>query len=261
MTRPQAIHISDPADPTQLAAARRWALELDLPLADADSAPSESPVLRVTEFGLELLSEMGRLRVDFLAGREALRALRGAGSREPLSRALGLRAKQPIRKVLDATAGLGRDSFLLACLGADVCAVERDPVVGALLQDGLERGLAHPDVQDIVRAVRLLRGDALDILTRLSPDEAPEAVYIDPMFPIRRKSALVKKEMRMVADLAGGPARDSDITALHEQACAVATRRVVMKRPTGAPQLQGMRPAHQSTDGGRTTRYDIWLTA
>ena len=126
------------------------ARELSLPLVEAVTEADRvhyDLLLVVTEQRLEL-RETGRkkgrpLFVDFVGGAVGFRRRVAGSRRQPIARAIGLRGDPPT--VLDATAGLGRDSFLLACLGCPVVAVERSPVLGALLGDGLTRAAGAPD--------------------------------------------------------------------------------------------------------------------
>jgi len=245
---------SVPADHPQLGGARGHP-------PDPDDAS-----LTWTVEGLAWLGPSGHVRVDFTDGRVGRRVRQGISAREPLARAIGLggRTRPRIRRVLDATAGLGRDAFLLASLGCDVVAVERHPVVGALLADGLRR---LPD--DVLEGrLRYAAGDAREVLAGhptdppdvVPADWQPETVYIDPMFPARRKAALVKKDMQTLQGLVP-ESPEHELAALLDLALRHASRRVVVKRPTGAPALDAAtRPSHAVT-GGRTTRYDVYVTS
>jgi 16S rRNA (guanine1516-N2)-methyltransferase len=158
--------------------------------------------------------------------------------------------------VVDATAGPGRDAFVLASLGADVLLIERVPAIFALLKDGLARALADADTRAIAERMHLVLGDAihqLEALVARTP-VAPQVVHLDPMFPHRDKSALVKKEMRLFRQLAGD---DQDAPRLLEAALDVATHRVVVKRPRGAPPIEGPPPRHVLE--GKTSRYDLYV--
>lgn len=257
LARSLGLVVLEPAHPAALAARARSGSPGD-GRSTADGGPTA--ILVRSTAGLELRCPMGTVRVDFLTGREALRVRRGSGRREPLARALGLAASQPTASVLDATAGLGRDTFLLACLGVDVLAVERDPVIGALLRDALERGASGGGPMDPLSRITLRIDEASSVLDSLAASETPDAVYIDPMFPPRRKSSLVKKEMRIVAEMVGGTTPTDDVRALLHAALGVARRRVVVKRPADAqPVRDASRPPDLTTPGGRTTCYDVWL--
>ncbi len=153
--------------------------------------------------------------------------------------------------VLDATAGLGRDAFVLATLGCAVTLIERQPLIAALLEDGLRRATGDKEVGAIVARMTLLKGNAIELMRKM--DEAPQVIYLDPMFPHRDKSALVKKEMRIFRPLVGD---DPDAPALLEAALELASHRVVVKRPRKAPPIEGAKPSY-SLDG-KSSRYDIY---
>lgn len=193
----------------------------------------------------------GPVRVDFAEGAVAHRRLHGGGLGQMIAKAVGL---QPgIRpRVLDATAGLGRDAFVLAQLGCEVTLLERQPVVHLLLADGLARGRDDAELRPILDRMPLQAGDAIDGL-RHWPGDPPQVIYLDPMFPERDKRALVKKEMRLFHALVGG---DDDAPQLLSAALALATHRVVVKRPRKAPPLEGPTPGY--TLEGKACRYDIY---
>jgi 16S rRNA (guanine1516-N2)-methyltransferase len=174
------------------------------------------------------------LSVDFLAGPTARRGLRARRRDHPLARAVG--RHRPLARILDATAGLGRDAFVLAKLGYRVDAVERDPVLHALLADGWRRLQEDPGgAEGVAERLRVHLGDARDWFA-----DAPEVVYLDPMFPARRKSALVKKEMQWSRILVGGAdpdVADREACELLAGARQAGARRIVVKRPAGAATL------------------------
>ena len=214
--------------------------------------------LEVVEGALTLRSHLaeppGDLVLDFLNGRVGFRRRREEGRKLPLARAAGL-TPQFKPRVVDATAGLGRDAFVLATLGCEVTLVERVSVVAALLQDALERASRDVEVGPIVGRMRLVAADALDFVDTLQENEAPDVVYLDPMYPERDKSALVKKEMRFLRALAGD---DLDAEALLKASLAKAQKRVVVKRPKRAPPLGGPAPSHSIES--ENTRYDVYVT-
>ena len=144
---------------------------------------------------------VGELRVDFVSGAVAHRLRFGGGRGQALAKAMGLRAgKTP--SIIDATAGLGRDSFLLASLGAQVTLIERSEQMHSLLVQGMERArLEGGEFSAIMDRLTLLQGDAKELLPGLSA----EAILIDPMHPPRTNSALVTRELRQVRRLAALP--------------------------------------------------------
>ena len=191
------------------------------------------------------------LRVDFVNGPVAHRLRFGGGRGQDLPKAMGLRAgKTPT--VIDATAGLGRDVFLLASLGAQVTLIERSAEMHALLADGMARALAEGgDFCEIVERMTLLHGDAKDLLPTLGAD----AILIDPMHPPRKNSALVKRELRQVREIVG---TDEDAADLMRIALDHARQRVVLKWPAKADPIEGIRPcSHQIL--GKSTRYDVFM--
>ncbi len=239
---------------TLLSRAKEFALELGLPIVDMNGLGYDV-LLVVTDERLEL-RESGRrtgpVYVNFIGGRMRRRRDKGI-ARDPLVRAVG-RPRGSGWHVMDATAGLGRDAFLLAWAGCNVTAIERSAVVVALLEDGVRRARQDVELQPVMtERFRLVKGDAREILTRLDESHRPNVVYIDPMFPHRSKSAASKKEMQLTRKVAG---EDADAEELFTIAMATARHRVVVKRWVNAPVL-GRRPNIQYM--GQTIRYDVYL--
>lgn len=197
----------------------------------------------------------GPVRVDFVAGALAHRRHFGGGKGQDIARAIGLHRNARLT-VADLTAGLGRDAFVLANLGATVIMLERHPVVAALLADGLERARAHDDdagLTAIIARMQLIQQDAAAWLGRQEAGTAPDVIYLDPMFPERQKSARVKKEMAAFQELVG---RDDDAAGVLALALRTARYRVVVKRPVGAPALGDGEVG--TVIAGKSTRFDIY---
>jgi len=255
-SRTQETHIAvSHTDPGLADKASALAAQLGLPLYNP-TANTPALLLTLTPERLELRQTgkgaEGPLFVDFIGGAIEYRRKQGTSRKEAIARAVGLKGgARPV--VLDITAGLGRDSFILASLGCAVQMVERSPVVAALLADALARAKEEPMLTEIIARLSLMMGDSLDIL-RTWQGERPEVIYIDPMYPHRSKSALVKKEMRLIRLLVGD---DEDSDQLLAAARAIATRRVVVKRPRLAPALLGPEP--NFTIGGKNSRFDVYL--
>lgn len=150
---------------------------------------------------------------------------------------------------LDATAGLGEDSLLLAAAGFQVAMCERDPLVAALLRDALERAALDERLAPAVGRMSLFERDALDLLASLPAP--PDVVYLDPMFPPRAKDAAVKKKFQLLHRVEP-PCQDE--AGLLEAAIAAGPRKVVVKRPAKGPWLAGVRPAYSVA--GKSVRYD-----
>ncbi len=191
--------------------------------------------------------------VDFVGGKAGHRRKFGGGKGQDIAKAVGLN-KGAKPTIVDATGGLGRDAFVLASLGCEVTLIERSPVIAALLQDGLRRArLADYEVAEIARRMTLFSGESSQVMSTLLQDNhKTDVVYLDPMFPHREKSALVKKEMRLFQDLLG---HDLDADSLLEPAIKLAEYRVVIKRPKGAPDLDSQNPTYRLE--GKACRYDI----
>jgi 16S rRNA (guanine1516-N2)-methyltransferase len=203
--------------------------------------------------------KVGAIIVDFASDALTFRRLHGGGKKEAIAKAIGLKGKDSLH-VLDATAGLGRDAFVLASLGCVVDMIERSPVVAALLQDGLDRASSDNELGAwVLNHMCLFHGVAVNLLQSWQdinpPRVRPDVVYLDPMFPHRKKNAAVKKEMRLFQQLLG-PDEDADL--LLEPALALAKSRVVVKRPSGAPCLAGKKPQIEML--GKANRFDVYLT-
>jgi 16S rRNA (guanine1516-N2)-methyltransferase len=237
------------------AEAEALAARLDCPCSDFPD-PDLDLILELGPEGLALRATgpdaPGAVRVDFVEGALAHRRQFGGGTGQMVARAVGLKgALRP--SVLDATAGLGRDAFVLAALGCEVTMLERQPVIAELLADGLRRAtLAGGEAADIVARMRLIRTDAI-IAMGAWTGPVPQVIHLDPMFPHRDKSALVKKEMRLFRPLAGD---DLDAPALLEAALQLASHRVAVKRARKAPAIAGRPPSAQIS--GQSSRYDIY---
>lgn len=168
--------------------------------------------------------------IDFLSGKLQFRNKQARLRQEALAKAISLKPQQhPI--VIDATAGLGRDSFILATLGYHVIMLERSSIIHALLRDAIHRAKNATETHTIVQKLHLIHTDGISWLSKLGHQNAlvpPHVIYLDPMFPERKKSASSKKEMKILQDLLGP---DHDSATLFELAIACATHRVVVKRP------------------------------
>ena len=172
------------------------------------------------------------------------------------SRIKGLNAADGQLRAVDATAGFGEDSLLLAAAGYNVELYEYDPVIAALLRDALRRAAQSSDdaLRDAVSRMDLREGDSVSAMRAMAgSDEPPDIVLLDPMFPERRKSALVKKKFQLLQQLES-PCEGADESELLEAAEAARPRRIIIKRPLKGPYLAGRRPGYSIT--GKAVRYD-----
>jgi 16S rRNA (guanine1516-N2)-methyltransferase len=206
---------------------------------------------------LELVDEaqpaLKPLYVDFAEGKLAKRYQQGIGLREPLARAVGVK-KGYCPSVLDATAGLGRDAFILASLGCSVTLLERSPIIAELLADGLRHAKENSLLSDIISRIDLHVVDSLSYLSTLPKEKNPDVIYLDPMYPASQKSDLVKKEMRMVRAVVGD---DPDIEALFQLALQHARAKVVVKRHKHAKSIADIKPTHVIESG--VVRFDVYM--
>lgn len=199
------------------------------------------------------MPKQGDIMVDFASGAATYRRKFGGGKSEGIAKAVGLHKKAGLH-VIDATAGLGRDAFVLASLGATVTLVERNPAVVALLQDGLRRAALDPALADwLPQRMQLVHATAHQALQQLP---APDVVFLDPMFPAREKSAAVKKEMAAFHQVVG---TDDDADALLPLALQLAQKRVVVKRPGYAEFLNQQQPSMSIE--GKNNRFDVYVIA
>lgn len=217
-------------------------------------------VLEITDEGVSVRSagpKSALVRCDFVYGALAHRRRFGGGRGQAIARAVGIKGGRTLT-VTDLTAGLGRDGFVLATLGARVWMMERHPVVAALLADGLARaalGAQHdPALQAILARLTQVAGDGRGWLRQLAAAERPDVIYLDPMFPERGKSARVKKDMAVLQEIVGA---DDDADQLLSAALNCARYRVVVKRPRLAPAVLGAARPGYSLEG-KSTRYDIY---
>ncbi len=202
------------------------------------------PRLSYTEDKLVLLiDQFSPLFVDF--SHKVWQKRHNAGKKQGL-----VRACKPDKgmHIIDATAGWGRDAALLASYGAHVLMLERQPLMAALLTDGLNRILDDSFLKD---KLSLLMIDAKQYLQTLKSPDYPDVIYIDPMHPQRQKSALVKKDMQALQQLIGS---DGDVLALLQLAVQRCKHRVVMKWPQRLPPL--IEP--DGCVNGKTVRFDIY---
>jgi 16S rRNA (guanine1516-N2)-methyltransferase len=195
-------------------------------------------------------SQQGYIYVDFASGAVAHRRKFGGGKGQSIAKAVGMKAGVTLH-VIDATAGLGKDAFVLASLGCHVDMVERSPVAAALLEDGLERACLDAEIGEWVQQrMKLTYASGYDYLQNHQAD----VVYLDPMFPHKKKSALVKKEMRVFQSVVGA---DLDADDLLDVALRAAKYRVVVKRPDYAPFLNDKKPS--MSINMKNNRFDVYV--
>jgi len=261
----------------------------------ADCGPEENLVyLEIGETD-SLLSwetpQPGSLRLSFTEGANGYRRSRVSPRSDTLARAIGLNRRMTSTaianwSVLDATAGMCTDTWAMAAFGCRVMAFERSRWLQVLQTDALHQAIAQPEARECASRISLINADASEWLSNLLShcsqeiyhrqtdshsselpadpaylSSAPDVIYIDPMYPQRKKSAAVKKNMQTLQRLIGP---DHDSKELLDAAIAAATKlsikRVVIKRPANAESLNNslrIKPNHNHES--KNTRYDVYL--
>ena len=244
---------------TFLQKAENLSRKLKLPYCQSPAASKTEFILCYTEKGLELLSydtvkqkTSSLLFVDFVNGKEGHRRINNATIKQPLAKAVGI--KPGIRPtIFDATAGLGGDAFVLATLGCQVTLCERNPVMLALLGDGLDRALENSQTTNITQKfLHLIKESSLS--SEVPPSIPYDTVYLDPMYPHDTKSALNKMSMRVIRSLVGD---DTDSWQLMDRAKEMAKKRIVIKRPRRAPPLTDDKISYQVKM--KSSRFDVYI--
>lgn len=236
------------------------ATQLQLPIIANEAENPKALQLSYQQDRLQLLAPgsiqgSGPVYVDFVHGKLAHRKRFGGGKGQAIAKAVGLKPTDT-PSVLDATAGLGQDAYILASLGCEVVMCERNPIIAALLRDGLQRASVETDT--IIQRMHFIQDDAEVFMTRAS-HQPTDVVYLDPMYPARKGTALTQKGMQTLQILLGhSSSNDEDsLASLLSMARKFATKRIVLKRPAKVSAIADPKPAFCVP--GKTTRYDVWL--
>jgi len=195
------------------------------------------------------------IAIDFLSGALAHRHQFGGGRGQAIAKAVGLKSGI-VPSILDTTAGLAGDAFVLATLGCPVTMLERSAIIFSLIENAIERAsLSEKFAAILEQGFSVINCDASDYIEDqlITDTTAPDVIYIDPMYPHRKKSALVKKDMQILQRLHGA---DDDAARLLENALRFAKKRVVVKRPVTAETLSEKKP--NTCIKSKKTRYDIY---
>ena len=236
-----------PEEAERLSARLRIPLEQDAP----DVNQERGLILFLDHGGLALQYHGQMLRGDFTGMKKRLQT--GNLQREMLVRAVKIKNME-VPYVIDATAGMGEDSMILAAAGCRVRMYERDPVIAALLDDALRRASRIPELSGPVGRMQLFEKDSVEALRSLA--EPPDVILLDPMFPERQKSALVKKKFQLLHHLER-PCEDEE--SLLQAAILARPRKIVIKRPLKGSLLAGRKPDYSLK--GKAIRYDVLVFA
>lgn len=215
-----------------------------------DGASDGDTRLRLDTEGLWLCANGQELRGDFTRMLPRIKSGRLGG--EFLVRAAKIKDAIPPLYALDATAGLGEDSFLLAAAGFNVTLYERNPVIYALLCDALARAAAVPELADIAARMTVYNGDSIAAMAAL--ETPPDIILLDPMFPERQKSSLVKKKLQMIQKL---EVPCNDERSMLISAMRARPRKLIVKRPPKGAHLADVKP--QYSIEGKAVRYDCFV--
>lgn len=233
---------------TDMSEAETMAEKLDIAITrEISTEENNDLMLCFDEKGLALIGNGQTLRGDFT--RMLPRIKQDNLNRELLVKATKLKGVEGTPILVDATAGLGEDSFLLAAAGFFVQLYEYDPVIAALLRNALCRAAKDPKLSDIVGRMQLFESDSLVELPQLTTP--PDVVLLDPMFPARQKSALIKKKFQLLQQL---ECPCPDETALMQAALVSHPRKIVIKRPLKGAFLAERKPDYSLK--GKAIRYD-----
>ena len=195
------------------------------------------------------------ISIDFIKGSLAHRQQFGGGRGQAIAKAMGLKSGI-MPAILDTTAGLAGDAFVLATLGCPVTLLERSPIIFALIEDAVVRASLSDKFQSIIKqGFNIINTDANDFIAQQLAKNSPkpDVIYIDPMYPERKKSALVKKDMQILQRLHGN---DDTTSQLFDNALLYAKKRVVVKRPLHADTINKKVP--NTSVKSKKTRYDIY---
>ena len=171
---------------------------------------------------------------------------------ELILKAVKLKKEKEDTWIIDATAGMGEDSLILASFGYNVIMYERDPVIAALLADTMKRAKANPYLINIVNRMTLVNMDSIEAMKNLS--KKADIILLDPMFPERNKSALIKKKFQLIHNL---EAPCSDEEELLNAAFCAKPRKIVIKRPLKGKNLADRKPDYAIS--GKAIRYDCFV--
>jgi len=240
------------------ATAQQFADKHKLPFTNVEQATTPF-VLYYKDSKVELIDQQTgtAIDVDFIGGTLAHRRKYGGGKGQAIAKAIGLNKYKLPLSVLDVTAGLAKDAFVLGCLGCSVTMLEENPIIAELVQCALRLAERDDEFKTIQQqGFTLININALTYLNGIK--NKPDIIYIDPMYPERKKSAAVKKNMQMLQKLVGHKVdKQSEEIELLDNALNTALKRVVVKRPKGSPTLTDKKPSMSIES--KITRYDVYV--
>ncbi len=218
-------------------------------------------VLLYDKEGLSLVGGKLRLQADF--NNMLPRVKDDMWQNELIARAAKIKEGESNLKAMDATAGFGEDSLILAAAGYEVMLYEKDPVIAALLKDCLIRARKIPEIKDMVMRMKLVEGDSIEAMlnmAELKKDETkvvadmPDLIYLDPMFPERQKSSKIKKKFQLIQKLERPCFNGEEMV---NAALSLNPKKILIKRPMKAETLGDRTP--EFSYKGTSIRYDCFM--
>lgn len=204
-------------------------------------------LLSMDESGLALVSDNMKLYGDF--SKSIKRIKQNNLQKEMLIHAVKIKGEKENLIAIDATAGLGEDSILLAAYGYNVELYEKNPIISELLKDAMERAEKISELKDIIGRMKVHNEDSIIAMQNLK--YKPDIILLDPMFPERTKSALIKKKFQILHKIEN-PC--SDENEMLSSAIKANPKKLVIKRPLKGEYLAGVKPDYSLK--GSSIRYD-----
>jgi len=206
--------------------------------------------LKYTEDGLTLTDGKLSIMVDF---KDMLPRLKQSNLQNEMQvKAARIKGQPMPQKIIDATAGFGEDSLILAAAGFDVDLYEFDDIIALLLEDGLNRAKDIPELASIVSRMHFHHADSIRAMQNL--DYLPDSILLDPMFPSRSKSAMIKKKFQLLQKIESPCSVEEELL---NAAIAANPKRIIIKRPLKGPFLADKKPSYSLE--GKAIRYDCFV--
>lgn len=206
--------------------------------------------LKYTEDGLTLTDGKLSIMVDF---KDMLPRLKQSNLQNEMQvKAARIKGQPMPQKIIDATAGFGEDSLILAAAGFEVDLYEFDDIIALLLEDGLDRAKNIPELAPIVARMHFHHADSIQAMQNL--DYLPDSILLDPMFPSRSKSAMIKKKFQLLQKIESPCSVEEELL---NAAIAANPKRIIIKRPLKGPFLADKKPSYSLE--GKAIRYDCFV--
>tara|TARA_A100001015_G_scaffold269833_1_gene321841 strand:+ start:337 stop:1074 length:738 start_codon:yes stop_codon:yes gene_type:complete len=187
------------------------------------------------------------LKIDIKKGALGWRLAR-AQHETHLKKAIG-KTDQPLR-ILDATAGLLRDSMIMLALGHSVTAYEQSKILYTMLNNELNQ-LSETDSN--LLNFQLINSNVCE--TKFS-DESFDVIYFDPMYPEDRASSARRSDLKKINSILEIEGLASDPESTFTYLRNIPSTKLIVKRPLKADAFEGS-INYQIT--GKSVRFDIYL--